>query len=169
MRRRLTVLVAAGAVAAVALTGCGGSSSSSSSSSVAPSTAAAAPSTNASQAAPDAGGGDISGTCTEIKKLVGNEKVQALIAGETDGSLSSILAVGEQLAPLLGDFLSDLPKDAPAPVTKELLNVAGLLAGGVTTGSLSDDQLEQLEVSTNSVLTWAQENCGVDVGGGNAE
>lgn len=170
MKIRTTIVLATGSLLAATalLAGCSSDSTPSSSTNSASPTRAAESSAAANKESA-ASGANVDATCKELKKLVNNEKVQALIAGETDGSLASILSIGGELAPMLGDFMSDLPKDAPAAVTDPLMKVGGLLATAVTSGGLTDDELEQLESSTNTVLTWAKDNCGVNVGGGGTE
>jgi len=157
MRATTTALLAGGLLAAVALTGCGGSPTGSTS------TATTAPTSSASTdqgSAPASTAAAAPKSCGEFKKLLGNEQVQALIAGVQDGNIQDLVANGKELAPLLGDFMSDLPSDTPADIKGNLTNIAGLLASGALAGNLSSDELAQLNDNTEAVITWATTVCG---------
>ena len=163
--RKSVVLVTGSLLAATALiAGCSSGSSpaaSTSSASTQPESSSAAPQTPSASAKSLAPGQ--AETCAEIGKLLGSDFGQELLAAKDSGDPKQLIATAKEAAPVLLDFVSDLPPGAPEEIKNDIIAIGGRLAEGIATGSLSDESLNEIIKSATNIQQYVEKTCDISV------
>lgn len=164
MRTSVVLVIGSVLASTTLIAGCSSGSSpaaSSTSASAALESSSAAPQT--ASASPKSLAPGQAETCNEIGKLLGSEFGQELLAAKDSGDPKQLIATAREAAPVLLDFVSDLPPGAPDEIKNDVIAIGGRLAEGIATGSLSNESLNEIVTSATNIQKYVEDTCEISV------